>query len=397
MSNFISATNGPLQQIYLNQDEFEKLDNFVGNRLWSWGGNYNGELGINSLLHRSTPVQIAGGTNNWTKMIQDGIVTAAIKTDGTLWTWGRGGYGQLGNNSIASNRSSPAQITSGGTNWRQIASASSGITALKTDGTLWAWGDNTQGQLGVGDILRKSSPVQIFGGGTNWRQVGGRAAIKTDGTLWNWGNNTNGQLGANDRLHRSSPTQVVGGGTNWRQVTTGGSTITGAQTSGFVLAVKTDGTLWGWGTNGVGQLGDNTIINRSSPVQIAGGGTNWKSVGSGEGGGAALKTDGTLWTWGLNFTGALGDNTVIHRSSPVQTVSGGNNWKSLAYVQNSRACGGIKTDGTLWLWGSNYQGSLGINVSTGHRSSPVQTIVGGFNWKEAIAGTVSKAGITFMD
>jgi alpha-tubulin suppressor-like RCC1 family protein len=320
--------------------------------------------------------------------------------EGGLWLWGGGvGQGQLGNNDPATFRSSPIQTISGGFNWFQISVGSriGFVAAIKTDGTLWTWGHNANGQLGDNTVTAfasgRSSPVQTISGGTNWRQAsaGGynMAAIKTDGTLWLWGRNGDGQLGINDIAHRSSPVQIAGGGSNWKQVAMGG------RPSG--AAIKTDNTLWTWGRNDAGQLGVNDLVNRSSPVQILGGGTNWRSVASAEAHVAALKTDGTLWTWGWNNSAALGDNTTIHRSSPVQTVSGGNNWKSLASQPCSRSCGAIKTDGTLWLWGSNYDGSLGINNTVGHRSSPVQTIVGGFNWKEAIAGTSQKAGITFMD
>lgn len=145
----------------------------------------------------------------------------------------------------------------------------------------------------------------------------------------------------------------------------------------YSAAIKTDGTLWTWGENSYGQLGDNSTTNRSSPVQTVAGGT-WIDVNCGRGHTIAIKTDGTLWAWGLNTNGQLGDNSITHRSSPVQIISSGNNWKYVsAGGYHSSA---IKTDGTLWTWGRNNKGQLGTNDIT-HRSSPVQTIAGGSTWK----------------
>ena len=251
--------------------------------------------------------------------------TAAIKTDGTLWTWGLNLYVQLGDNT-STDRSSPVTTAGGGTNWKQVAGGQNFTAAIKTDGTLWTWGTNTNGQLGDGTSVTKSSPVTTAGGGTNWKQLACgvfyTAAIKTDGTLWTWGQNGNGQLGDNTSSVRSSPVTTVAGGTNWKQV------AAGAQ--GHTAAIKTDGTLWTWGQNSNGTLGDNTTVRKSSPVTTAGGGTNWKQVACAFQNTAAIKTDGTLWTWGNNGYGQIGDNTTSNRSSPVTTVTGGTNWKQVA-------------------------------------------------------------------
>jgi alpha-tubulin suppressor-like RCC1 family protein len=200
-------------------------------------------------------------------------VNIAIKTNGTLWTWGENGFGQLGFNDRVY-RSSPAQVGSG-TTWSKITNNRTAL-ATKTDGTLWAWGWNARGQLGLGDVANRSSPVQV-GSGTTWSQVSngaggtGNIATKTDGTLWAWGSNFGGELGLNDQVYRSSPTQV-GSGTTWNLINT---------SQRNTIATKTDGTLWTWGTNSSGGLGQNSIINKSSPVQV-GAATNWSliSIGS---------------------------------------------------------------------------------------------------------------------
>ena len=202
-----------------------------------------------------------------------------------LWLWGENSYGALGDNTSAS-KSSPVQTISGGTNWKQVACGAIHTAAIKTDGTLWTWGYNYYGALGDNTTTSKSSPVQTIAAGTNWKQVScgyyHTAAIKTDGTLWTWGYNYYGQLGNNTTGHKSSPVQTIAGGTNWTQVSCGSS---------HTAAIKTDGTLWIWGRNNSGQLGDNTTTNKSSPVQTLSGGTNWKQVAGGQGQTAAIYFD----------------------------------------------------------------------------------------------------------
>jgi len=382
---FISAGDGDLKSAFITDAWL--IDQFVGNRLWSWGYNFYGQLGDNTQTSRSTPVQTVTGGTNW-QFINTGY-PAAIKTDGTLWVWGRGDSGQLGDNT-SNNRSSPVQTVTGGTNWKQVSAGYAAKAAIKTDGTLWGWGRNDSGQLGNNGGGLISSPIQTITGGTNWKQVACgaywfTAAIKTDGTLWLWGQNFYGQLGDNTRIDKSSPVQTITGGTNWNQVACGYR---------HTAAIKTDGTLWLWGQNFYGQLGDNTRSSRSSPVQTIAGGTNWKQVSAGRAATAAIKTDGTLWIWGGNSYGELGDNTISNKSSPVQTVSGGNSWKQVSYYYQHMAA--IKTDGTLWTWGRNYYGQLGDNTQT-DRSSPVQTVTGGANWKQVSTGYYGTAAVTYGD
>jgi alpha-tubulin suppressor-like RCC1 family protein len=356
-------------------------DIFSEGGLWGWGYNQHGQLGDNTSSNaKSSPIQTITFGTNW-KQVSCGLSqTAAIKTDGTLWLWGVNGNGQLGDNTRVS-KSSPVQTIALGTNWKQVFCGTYHTAAIKTDGTLWGWGFNTAGQLGDNTNVNKSSPVQTIALGTNWKQVacGGThtAAIKTDGTLWTWGTNNLGQLGDNTvTLYKSSPVQTIALGTNWKQVSCG---------SDHIAAIKTDGTLWTWGRDNYGQLGDNTIVNKSSPVQTITGGTNWKQVSCGTLQTAAIKTDGTLWSCGYNdIYGGLGDNTIINKSSPVQTITGGTNWKQVACGKHHIAA--IKTDGTLWGWGSNTFGQLGDNTQV-NKSSPVQTIALGNNWKQIAGGS----------
>jgi len=373
--------------VYAFDDVFVPADAFREGTLFTWGFNGNGRLGDNTTTQRLTPVTTFVGGTNWKQVSCGYFHTTAIKTDGTLWTWGFNGNGQLGDNTTTQ-RLTPITTFAGGTNWKQIAGTSAHTAAIKTDGTLWTWGFNGNGRLGDNTTSTRLTPVTTFAGGTNWKQVScgyfNTAAIKTDGTLWIWGRGTEGQLGDNTTVNRSTPVTTFAGGANWKQVSCGYF---------FISAIKTDGTLWTWGNNGNGQLGNNTVTNRSTPVTTFAGGTNWKQVDGGKEYISAIKTDGTLWTWGFNGNGRLGDNTTTQRLTPVTTFVGGTDWKQVdGGVFHTTA---IKTDGTLWTWGLNSYGRLGDNTTT-QRLTPVTTFAGGTNWKQVTCG-YHTAATTYID
>jgi len=359
--------------------------------LYGWGGT-GLTLGLNdATVYRSSPTQI-GTDTNWSFVDVGRYRSMAIKSNGTLWTWGNNNAGGLGLNDQV-NRSSPVQIGSG-TTWSKVASDKFQIStslAIKTDGTLWTWGNNSQGTLGQNDKVYRSSPTQV-GTGTTWSQASLLAyaimAIKTDGTLWTWGNNINGQLGLNDRVYRSSPTQV-GSGTTWSQVFSGYPTRN--------MAIKTDGTLWLWGNFTYGNSGLNIDSTyRSSPVQL-GALTNWSKIALGYDSTMAIKTDGTLWGWGHNYNGQLGNNlqapgypgTTGRISSPVQ-IGSDTNWSNIGMNTTFGGTGiftiATKTDGTLWSWGRSTTGGLGTNGPLSvSKSSPVQ-VGSSTNWSLPAVG-----------
>jgi alpha-tubulin suppressor-like RCC1 family protein len=295
------------------------------NTLWAWGCNASGQLGDGTVISKSSPVQIPGST--WCKISSGGggRTTLGLQTDGTMWGWGF-------NNNAGSclipegsglTRSSPTQIP--GTTWNDICMAQYNGYARRTDGTLWAWGEGTYGAVGDNTASLRNSPVQIPG--TTWNDISANAAggagsayaRRTDGTLWAWGYNNYGQVDSTI-TQRSSPIQIPG--TTWNEVSAG---------SYHALARRTDGTLWGWGYNGYGNLAQNNTVAYSSPVQIPG--TTWNSIGKGEFGlnNLATKTDGTMWAWGYNLVGGLGDGTTINRSSPVQIP--GSAWRFVSIAQ----------------------------------------------------------------
>jgi len=363
--------------------------NMITPELWVWGNNPSGQLGDNTTTQRNTPVTTLSGGANWKQVACGNGHTVAIKTDGTLWTWGHNYYGQLGLNDT-NPRCTPVTTFAGGTNWKQVASGWRHTTAIKTDGTLWTWGQGNYGQIGDNTTTSRTTPVTTFAGGTNWKQVasGGyhTAAIKTDGTLWTWGYNLYAQLGDNTSgTNRLTPVTTFAGGTNWKQVASGVA---------HTVAIKTDGTLWVWGRNGNAQLGDNTTTDRLTPVTTFAGGTNWKQVACGGNHTAAIKTDGTLWVWGRNINAQLGDNTTTARLTPVTTFAGGTNWKQVSGGYYYTAA--IKTDGTLWTWGQGNYGQIGDNTTT-DRTTPVTTFAGGTNWKQVASGGYYTAAIKTSD
>jgi alpha-tubulin suppressor-like RCC1 family protein len=370
-SNFDSNATD-LEDIFAPRSWFK-----LGPALFAWGtgGPYSyGALGLNDTIFRSSPTQV-GRLTNWQHVsgaVSNG--TSAIKTDGTLWTWGyNGSFGALGLNSTVAT-SSPVQIGTG-LDWK-TSSSSYSMFAIKAGGTLWCWGRPTHGTLGLNNTIARSSPTQV-GTSSDWLSVSaGRyhaLATKINGTLWSWGSDggggNSGLLGLNDTILRSSPTQI-GTSTGWT-----GTVLSAGQNASFI--VRNDGTMWSFGASYFGQLGLNDNFNRSSPTQI-GTLTNWRNVSFWSNSALATKTDGTLWSWGYGTYGGLGLNSTISRSSPVQigTLS---NWRSVA--SSFRIAFSIKTDGTLWGWGanSNNYGKLGLSDSI-NRSSPVQigTLT---NWK----------------
>ena len=252
------------------------------------------------------------------------------------------------------------------------------FTADGTSYQFWTWGSNTYGALGQNNRTQYSSPVQVPG--DTWSNKVNNAAgqqtlviPKTDGTLWSWGYNQSGSLGQNNRTFYSSPVQV-GSDATWDY---------GFSNSGLGGAIKTDGTLWGWGRNLAGMLGQNQPDNVrwSSPVQIMGSATTWSSaegkVSVNDQAALFIKTDGTIWGTGAGGAGRLCQPTNVYFSSPVQ-VSASTNWSIVENGYGTVAA--TKTDGTLWNWGENENGMLGQNSpENSDRSSPVQ-IGSATNW-----------------
>jgi len=336
--------------------------------LWGVGLNSFGQMGNNNIVSRSTPTQI--NIDNYTILPNGSVTTGYVKSDGTLWAWGQNQtYGMVGDGTVI-NRSSPIQIGTENT-WSMVAYGSS-TAAVKTDGTLWAWGKNLAGSLGLSNVVSMSSPVQV-GSDTDWAYCatqifsgsnGAMFAIKKDGTMWACGQGSNGQLGAGNVNSYSSLVQCLPSNVVYKTVYTGNL---------CTFAIDADGYLYSTGLNTSGLLGLGDAVNRNTFTKI-GTSNAWTDFNGYSP--IALKGDGTLWTWGANASGQLGDGTVVNQSSPIQ-IGTDKTWIKIASTGSS--CAAMTNTGQIWVWGAGGSGQLGQN-STVSFSSMVQTTLADNQW-----------------
>lgn len=295
-----------------------------------------------ALLTFPSTAQILSGT-----LAAGSAHSVVVQPDGSLRAWGSNSDGQIGNGGGPQVLAPTAVGTS--TTYTQVAAGVNHTLAIRADGTLWAWGDNYFGGLGDGTTISRTTPVQV-GNATTWKQVAVgnyySLALRADGTLWAWGNNTYGELGDGTFTRRLLPGQV-GAGNTWLSVAAG---------SGYPAAVRADGTLWAWGGNNNGR----------TPTRV-GSASNWLSVAAGGSHRLALRTDGTLWAWGNNIYGQLGTGNYADQPLPVQ-IGSTRQWRSISagYLHSAA----IAADGSLWAWGYNSAGGVG-DGTTINRNSPV--------------------------
>jgi alpha-tubulin suppressor-like RCC1 family protein len=336
----------------------------VSGSVVAWGGNAFGELGDGTTASHLTAapvldltgVQELGGGRNF------GL---ALKTDGTVWSWGVNDSGQLGDASLT-NRTRPVAV-SFAVPVPQIAEVTAGhyhSLAVDTVGNAWAWGRNNNGQLGDGTTLKRTRPVRVGSLTSVHFLAGGRdhsLALKNDGTVWAWGSNAFGQLGDGTTTRRLSPVQVLGLTRPVIQIAAGRE---------HSLALEDDGTVWAWGSNVYGQLGDGTKTNRTRAVRVTGL-SGVTDVEAGAHHSLALRATGTVASWGRNYRGEIGDGTTTNRTLPI-TVPGIAGVTSIAAGRDHNVV--VLSDGTMRSWGFNTSGELG-DGSTTTRRSPV-TVLG---------------------
>ncbi len=296
--------------------------------IWSWGNNVFGQLGHGNKIKLSSPNQI-GNENNWAKIYSGGNFSFGIKTDGTLWSWGAGPIGQ----GVSTNLTIPTKIGVDN-NWSELFIVKNSVFGIKTDGTLWSWGDNDIGQLGLGNLLVQKNPKQV-GNEKNWKIIKGTGSstfgIKTDGTLWSWGYNSGGQLGHGNKVNLTYPKQV-GNDNNWKEIFT-------YSYSSIVLGIKQDGTLWNWG--------ETYLV----PTQI-GSDNDWSKIFVFSNSFFGIKSDRTLWSWGDNNSGQLGLGNTQNYNVP-QKIGQDTNWLFLCRSSNQSGIYALKQNGSVWFWCSN--------------------------------------------
>ena len=347
---------------------------------YAWGLNTSGQLGDNTITSRLSPVSVIGGFSDWSQLSAGASHSLGLRANGGAWAWGLNSNGQLGDGT-ATAKSSPVSVVGGFSDWTQLSAGGVHSLGLRANGSAWAWGSNTSGRLGDNTTVSKSSPVSVVGGFSDWTQLSAgdshSLGLHADGGAWAWGLNTNGRLGDGTTTARSSPVSVVGGFTDWSQLSAGVS---------HSLGLRANGSAWAWGINTNGQLGDNSITSRLSPVSVVGGFTDWAQLSAGGTHSLGLRANGSAWAWGSNGSGRLGNGTTTSRSSPVSVIGGFTDWVELSggNIQSL----GVRANGSAWAWGDNTNGRLGDGTTTA-RSSPV-SVVGGFtDWIQIIAGSSS--------
>jgi len=352
---------------------------------YAWGYNSFGPLGDGTETARSSPVSVVGGITNWSQVSAGGNHSLGVTSNGIAYGWGYNSSGRLGDGTTTA-RSSPVSVIGGITNWSQVSASANHSLGVTSNGIAYGWGNNGYGRLGDGTTTARSSPVSVIGGITNWAQVsaGGSNSlgVTSNGIAYAWGSNDDGQIGDGTTTNRSSPVSVIGGITNWAQVSA--STF-------HSLGITADGIAYGWGYNGRGRLGDGTTTNRSSPVSVIGGITNWAQVSAGNAHSLGVTSDGIAYAWGYNSIGRLGDGTETDRSSPVSVVGGITNWSQVDAGENHSL--GVTSNGIAYGWGYNGNGRLGDGTTT-DRSSPVSVIGGITNWAQVSAGNAHSQGLT---
>lgn len=331
--------------------------------LYSWGANDYGQLGLGSTVQNYLRPQKIGTDSNWSRVFANGNQSFALKTDGTLWCWGDNQNKQLGSGSSLY-ESVPVKVNND-TDWALVAPGFNYTLAIKTNGTLWAWGTNDFGQLGIGNNQITPTPIQV-GTETDWKFIAAGTthamAIKTNGTLWAWGDNSVNAFGNGNTMSSLQPIQV--GTDTWKTVSAGNL---------FSMGIKTDGTLWGTGKNNYGQCGNQNALILWTFFQI-GTNNNWNDVKSCDNHSIANTSTFNNYTWGNNPNGCLANNTTnitYHPSDTYKITPGSSNSISLSDqswfigISKQNSFYVTKYSGHyLMMVGSNSNGQLGYGTTT---------------------------------
>jgi alpha-tubulin suppressor-like RCC1 family protein len=349
-------------------------------RAWAWGKNVNGQLGDNTIVSKLTPVSVLGTVKTFCEISSGNTFSLAIDKNGKSWSWGdesiSPGYGVLGNHTlpdyIKGSAKTFCKISAGG------ALNFSFSSGLDKNGRFWTWGDNSYGQLGDNTLVAKCTPVSVLGTVKTFCEIinsnnfGHSIAIDKNGRLWAWGSNDHGQLGDNTIVSKLTPVSVLGAVKTFCKIATG--FVLFATTQGYCSAIDKNGRAWGWGYNTTGQLGDNTIVSKRTPVSVLGAVKTFCQISSGVGHTSTIDKNGRIWSWGDNAQGQLGDNNpgIISRLTPV-AVAGV--LKTFCKISAGAAFSvAIDKNGRAWSWGYNLYGQLGNNSSGTNINTPISVL-----------------------
>ena len=377
-------------------------------KAWSWGYNYYGILGNNSVTNQSTPIAVYGnhtfcqivcgqyhslaidkngkawswGSINNLGLNMGNIIPTlgfyshtfnilncryrtlfGLKNDGILWAMADGRYGMLGNNTAIAKNFSPLMVC-GSHNFCCIAGSNGHSLAIDNNGKAWSWGFNLRGQLGNNSMTSRLTPVAVLGTTKTFCQISGgdafSLALDKNGKAWSWGFNGSGQLGDNSITSRLIPVAVLGTTKTFCQIST-------CPYAMFSIGLDKNRKVWSWGTNAYGQLGNNSITSRRTPVAVLGATKTFCKIVAGSNNCAALDKNGKAWCWGYNNLGQLGDNSLTNRSTPVAVY--GNHTFCFISIGGVHALA-IDNNGKTWSWGNNGSGQLG-DSTTINKCTPI--------------------------
>ncbi len=413
--------------------------------IWCWGPRTYGSIGDGGATagNQLIPVQIAGGFTDWNAVSTD-LHSCALRSNGRAYCWGEGAVGELGNGSTA-NRTSPTEVSGSYTDWTEIQSGGYHSCGIRNGGELYCWGDNTHGTIGNGVTGGTySTPQLVAGGYTDWAHVHGnstsRCGVRASGRAYCWGENLYGKLGDNTNTSRSTPTEVYGAYTDWQDIATANSNSCGIRNNGhlycwgrglygangngtttsswipveatggyddwtYVAAGgeiacglrSTSNSYWCWGRNNLGQIGDGTTTNQPSPIAVLTLGAPQCSADAdkvcsddlkyfirpGKERSHTIDAYGQGWSWGKNNTAGLGDGTTTDSLTPVKIAGGFTDWVAIDSDGYDQASCGLRSNGTIWCWGSRSSGAIGDGGATsGTQPNPVPISGGYTDWKK---------------
>jgi len=390
-------------------------------RVWGWGAGTNGQLGRNSTTAFSTPVSVCGAVKTFCKIATGGISNSAIDKNGRVWSWGAGTLGVLGRNSVTA-FSTPVSVCGAAKTFCEIALGYGTVNVIDKNGQVWGWGDGTYGQIGRNTDSNFSTPVSICGAkktfckiaagfgpqfltsgiyqgftyaidyqGLLWGWGYGKylgigkinkvctptliynnqvrfwdkfnagvtygCGINTSGRLWCWGNGANGVLGNNTVRCQPSPVCVCGAIKTFCQIGAGNT---------HTLGIDKNGRAWAWGSGVGGKLGRNSTALFSTPISVCGAVKTFCHISAGNAHSGAITNSGRAWTWGDNTSGALGDNSITARSTPVAILGATKTFCDISLGTNTSLA--LEYIGEPWAWGVNTNGILGINSVTSTRT-----------------------------
>jgi alpha-tubulin suppressor-like RCC1 family protein len=399
-------------------------------RAWAWGDGANGRLGDNTIVSKRTPVSVLGAVKTFCKIAAGNAWSLAIDKNGRAWAWGNGGDGRLGRNSTVSSLT-PVSVLGVVKTFCEIAAGNATSAAIDKNGRIWSWGFNNSGQLGNGANVQQLTPVSLAGAVKTFCKIslsnGQTLALDKNGRAWGWGFNTTGLLGDNSVTARNTPVSVAGAIKTFCQIAAGNqhalaidknnntwawgpndqgqlganlsalvrtpkSIVLGANKTfcqvniggGFSIMIDRVGKIWSWGVNTSGFIGDNTTTARYTPINLAGVNKTFCKVASGGGWTLAIANTGRLWGWGLNTNGRIGDNSTTQRNTPVSILGAA---KTFCQIDCGNAHSlAIDKNGRAWAWGNNTFGALGNN-STVSRNTPVSVLGAIKTFCQVAAGT----------